>query len=143
MPKSKAAEARRMKAGVMLARAGTAPTVRELATALGLGERQASRIMHEMAPQVAALARATMEQRCEELVDAAIPAIRAGLNDSTDNYKRANVGVQVLRGRGVFAGDVLQAAVQVSISNYGAPAAEGQVQAVEVQTEDVPGGMPA
>src|SRR2546429_1890499 len=49
----------------------------------------------------------------ENLRRRAYPAVQAGLEDGSDNYKRANIGVQVLKGVGDLTPDT--AAVQVTI----------------------------
>ncbi len=41
----------------------------------------------------------------DRLKGKAVVAVTAGLDDPTDNYKRGNLGVQVLKGIGEFSGD--------------------------------------
>ena|SRR5213594_3886529 len=48
----------------------------------------------------------------EQLRQAAYPAIQAGLEDNSDNHKRASIGVQVLRGTGDLA---VETNVQISL----------------------------
>lgn len=45
----------------------------------------------------------------EKLKGKAITAVESGLDDSSDSYKRANIGVQVLKGIGEFNGETPQA----------------------------------
>lgn len=46
----------------------------------------------------------------------AVTSVERGLDDSSDSYKSANIGVQVLKGLGVFAGDQ-QGAINVSLAS--------------------------
>src|SRR2546426_7163176 len=54
----------------------------------------------------------TLFRSRENLRRRAYPAVQAGLEDDSDAYKRANVGIQVLKGTGDLTPDT---AVQVSI----------------------------
>ena len=86
-----------------------------------------------------------LENYKESLKEKAVDAIKDGLDDPGDPYKRANIGVQVMKGIGEFTPDTGPVGIQLLMdrcppewrSEFGlAPNDQGQIQDAEIIESD-------